>query len=148
MCRYTTERLWWRKLPPPVRRDAGSPHLLPPLLHPLPPLLHLHHLAMQTGFTVGQKSFSFLSHIPSLTGRVRRWPLMCWKEVSFCGWHRKDYTPNASARDEYAGRAPQHHIQTNPTNWRRNSHAKYLTPSNSLLVSLIFVSSFTHNYRQ
>lgn len=152
MCRYTTERLWWRKLPPPVQRDAGSPRLLPPppLLHPLPPLLHLRPLAKRTGSTAGQKSFSFLTHIPSLTGRMRRCSLMCWKKASFCGWHRKDYMPNASAGDVFAGRALQLHIQTNPTNWRRSSHAKCLTPSISLLVSMIFVptSRFTHNYRQ
>lgn len=132
MCPYTTESLWWRRLPPPAPKGVGSP-LPPPPLHPLPPLLPL---AQRTSFTAGQKLSFFHSHTLSLTGRVLRYFLMSWREGCSSGWRLMDYTPSASARDEYTGKDLWLRMWINPTNWRRSSHANCLTPSNSLSVSI------------
>lgn len=130
-CPYTTESLWWRRLPPPAQKAVGS-RLFPPPLHPLPPLLP--H-AQRTSFTAGQKSSIFHSRTPSPRGRVPRCFLTYWRRGCFCGWCPTGYTLSASARDECTGKALWLHIWINPTSWRRSSRANCLTPSNSLLVS-------------
>lgn len=130
-CPYTTENLWWRRLPPAAQKVAGSP-LPPPPLRPLPPP---RPRAQRTSFTVGQRPSFSHSHTLSLRGRVLRCSLTYWKGACFCGWCLMACTQSACARDEFTGRDLWLRIWINPTNWRRSSHANCLTPSNSLLVS-------------